>query len=171
MTSMDWAYIAGFFDGEGCVGKYAHFHVSLVQAEPQELVIYKIADFLTSQGLRPTVSASNSRRIKGHNRIHRVEMNRQSDVKVFLEGVLPYLIVKREKAEQILAQVDERLTTRNQPHWRSSLHAIPEREVRRVWRLWKSGTTQEEIGRMLGISQKQVSTLFKIRCGQWTIPA
>lgn len=170
MTSMNWAYVAGFFDGEGCVGKYAHFHVSMNQAEPHDLVIYAIQDFLTTQGVESRVDVSHSGR-RNHNAVHVLSLNKQSEVKKFLEGVLPFLIVKREKAEEVLAEVSGRLALRSQPHWRSSLHQVPVREVRRLWRLWQRGTTQEEIGHMLGISQKQVSKLFQIHKDLGTIPA
>ena len=107
---ISWEYIAGFFDGEGYVGEIFHnrglaYRLSIsnnnfdVLSKIQEFVGYGQAIQVgkTSMG-RPTY-------------VYLVQD--AFGVASFLSSVLPYLIVKRERAEQVLeSALDHRTSVR-----------------------------------------------------------
>ena len=106
MTEKDVAYLAGFFDGEGCVGYYnanpnpegtPYFHVSIniSNTDPRPILwMQKLLGF----GKAKSANVSGKRR-----QAYQWQISKRSDVKTFLELVRPYLIVKAEQADVILA--------------------------------------------------------------------
>lgn len=90
LTNTEAAYIAGFLDGEGSIyGKT----VKITQAEPQQEVLYWIKDTVGAG----CVDLHRTKTDKWNNcyryRIQSKKMGRE-----FLSQLLPYLIVKKEKA-------------------------------------------------------------------------
>ena len=100
---INWGYIAGFFDGEGSVGLSrnkrtgnARFYVSIAQSEKNDgfWVLSKVAEFLRAHGVSvKSVSGSTN---------FNLQINNLSGIRAFLEGVLPYLMVKKVLAQDCL---------------------------------------------------------------------
>ncbi len=97
---MTWAYIVGFFDGEGNINARGH-GIALFQNHLG--VLQEIADFLRGEGLvSPKYRVKESGfRPDGTKRCNVLKYSRKGDVLKFLNGVLPYLIVKRRLAEDL----------------------------------------------------------------------
>jgi hypothetical protein len=104
-----WAYLAGFTDGDGCIvlevakGTYRYARLRWSQKLENARVLEEIAAFLRSQGLK--VSSRNfSVATKGH-RYPQCELaiTNGDDTRKALEEMLPFLIVKRDRAVQALA--------------------------------------------------------------------
>lgn len=101
---MNWAYIAGFFDGEGnvCI-PLGHNTVilNITQAgERGKETLEEIIAFLAQQGIRASCA---KRRLEAANRkpVYGLWVH-PTTAEGFLKGVLPYLRIKRTIAQDIL---------------------------------------------------------------------
>ena len=94
------AYLAGFFDGEGCItiGKFTNkrtgnleygLTVETTQCNPEPLWTMKML-FGGYVGIKQSTNT-------GYKRLYRHQAGRRK-ARYFLESLLPYLIVKREEA-------------------------------------------------------------------------
>jgi len=120
---MNWQYVAGFFDGEGNITIYDYerkkvyapdrittyqekqvkisiaqkirIYVNMVQLENG--VIPLLNEFLISEGIDSHIHKTND---KG---MQRLQFTSRKSCKIFLEKIIPYLIVKKEKARLALA--------------------------------------------------------------------
>ncbi len=110
---MDWRYLAGFTDGDGCItietskGKYRYSRLRWSQKASDSLVLGEIARFLRSEGLK--VSERNvSAAWKGH-RYPQCELGitNAEDTRRALREMVPYLIVKKQRAMEALTVLDE----------------------------------------------------------------
>ena len=107
---MNWSYIAGFTDGEGCIGcrqsgKWGFYYpVSLAQSGCEGLeVLREIATFLEKEGVTAKVYTRKAPLTGFSKRIqHSLYVGQRSSVEKFLRGVLPFLRVKRLKAQDAL---------------------------------------------------------------------
>ena len=113
MTSQEAAYLAGFFDGEGCVGAYItnrpasptnraargmRLSVSVAQVDRRPLLMLQEAF-----GGAVVVSDKGNTRKDGFNRrICYVWIVSGPSAQTALRAMLPYLVVKREQAEEAL---------------------------------------------------------------------
>ena len=99
---MTWNYLAGFFDGEGCIhyaarsyGRYVHVHVSQgVVNERQSQIILRVHRHLRSHGIYPRLSFYPGG-------LKCVVTNCQGTI-AWLSAMQPYLIVKREMASSAI---------------------------------------------------------------------
>lgn len=106
---MTWAYLAGFFDGEGHVGMdrnrgygYSPRIVLPQSGERGRKVLEKIAVFLVQQGLRsPAISVSPPVKLSKLP-IWRLYISSRHEATLFLRGILPYLQVKHIEAQDML---------------------------------------------------------------------
>lgn len=101
---MSWQYIAGFFDGEGCITlcRDSSFspNVQMTQTEYSVLEIIKM--FLEEHDIPSQIYSWRSQGPNCKQRWDlRIRGGRQT-VKKFLENVIPYLIVKKLKAQDTL---------------------------------------------------------------------
>lgn len=120
ISKIEWAYIAGFFDAEGCIeganknkdsGKYNGYRISIAQNEKETLewIQKKIGD--------GTMFAPSTRKCK----MYRILS--QKSVWQFLVAIFPYLIVKKTKANEALLIYEERY------EWnRGRTHKLSKRE-------------------------------------------
>lgn len=94
--STDWAYLAGFVDGEGCISttssKSGQFYPRLVVAQ---------SDFGQIERLREKFLGLGRVHVKQqkHYRPQLVWTLRGEELLVFLENLLPYLDLKKRQAE------------------------------------------------------------------------
>jgi LAGLIDADG endonuclease len=106
-----WSYVAGFTDGEGCIsikkayGTNVSFDITLSQVTDNDWVLHEIQLFLKEHGI--------SCKIYTQDRSHTpwrdcsfLQMRRVHDIYLFLRNVLPYLIVKRGRAIQVLKAIE-----------------------------------------------------------------
>src|SRR5207244_3297270 len=106
---VDWAYLAGFTDGDGCIsrelskGTYRYARLRWAQKESSSAVLDEIAKFLSLRGLK--VSKRNfSVAYKGHKYPQReLAITNADDTGVALEQMLPYLVLKRDRAIEALS--------------------------------------------------------------------
>jgi hypothetical protein len=110
---MDWSYVAGFTDGDGCIsrelakGTYSYARLRWSQKLDSADVLYAIADFLGEQGLK--VSERNySVSVKGHKYPQcELAITNAEDTRVALHAMLPYLVLKKQRALEAIEILDQ----------------------------------------------------------------
>jgi hypothetical protein len=102
LTKSDRAYLAGIFDGEGCVGYYKR-RGSRTKYSYVSMVLITQSDFRLMLWLEEKIGFGSvtSRAGKKHFEYHWQD-NKKSDVVEFLEAIEPYLLLKREQARVLL---------------------------------------------------------------------
>ena len=114
----EWAYVAGIIDGEGCIGMY--------KLKPRKSHRWTTPRYYLSvcvinrsyplmEWLKEIFGGKVSARKKGkahHNQAWRWLLS-SSEIEVFLKGILPHLIVKRNQAELALRYIEENPDGRN----------------------------------------------------------
>lgn len=89
LSGEEWAYVAGFFDGEGCISaaydRWSQYRVAISQKDLRPLVWMQ--EKLNAGIIKPGFGAS------------QFVIDPQRQVYQFLRGVLPYSIVKAEKVK------------------------------------------------------------------------
>ena len=103
MREVDKAYAAGFFDGEGhvrcdLIKGYPHLVASASQVDPQPL------DWLKTLFGGRVYRTGDRRRTQG---VFNWQVN-TTDAYMFLDAVLPYLMVKKADAEEAIKKWNER---------------------------------------------------------------
>jgi len=101
LTEAEKGYLAGVIDGEGCLFMYkdktGNTHVGMEIAGTDEQFIKYVTTLI---GGRPYTSSPKGR--LGHKTCFHVRLYKRKQVISLLETLLPYLIIKREKALEIL---------------------------------------------------------------------
>ncbi len=91
---MNWVYIAGFFDGEGSIGKHTqaknYWRISIGQKSKE--VLYMIKEF-TKMG---AIYQENSKDM------YRYQIWRQDEVYRFVTAILSHTVVKKSQLEKYL---------------------------------------------------------------------
>jgi hypothetical protein len=96
-SKIECAYIAGIIDGEGCITRSAGWWVQVGMTHRG--VIEKLAEMGGTVTIRPASTR------KQEQFIWRVMAQR--DVIALLKAILPYLVVKRDRAQQCLNELLE----------------------------------------------------------------
>lgn len=105
-------YVAGFFDGEGCVGRYDMRNRQSVNTGK----VWRQTHLVITNTHRPTLEAIQqviggrivmARRVKEHHaQCFRLVLSSKADVAAALNQMLPYLVTKRAKAEAVVAEIE-----------------------------------------------------------------
>lgn len=100
MRKMSWAYIGGFFDGEGCLHhskrRTRDYFASVTQLTRAAKVLHEMSAFLLARGIANSCRAF---RVKGRGiAMTYLRITGRRAVRRFLRFVLPYLRVKRAEA-------------------------------------------------------------------------
>lgn len=109
--SISWAYVAGFFDGEGSIncsrsGDRWGLVAKMCQTAGKHDVLSKIKEFMLSRGVESKFSTPY---VKGKRKpLETLHVTTFGDCFRFLVYVSPYLIVKKERAEESLQVLRER---------------------------------------------------------------
>ncbi len=141
---MSWQYIAGFFDGEGCIchsisnNGYKRYDISMSQKPIKVLKIIRI--FLLRHDIESKIHKD---KCTG---VHVVTISGRINKAMFLNRILPYLIVKKDKAEECLEWIKN-------CHAKGGLHLIEKRKIEELRNL---GLTQGQIGKEIGRSQRTI---------------
>lgn len=107
---MTWEYIAGFFDGEGWIAKspkpeghLAKYTIGIGQSTKQADVLYVISEFLKSERINCRIYKECPEFVT---HMTRLLISDSRSISNFLRSVLPFLLVKHEKAAAALADSD-----------------------------------------------------------------
>jgi len=93
---MSWGYVAGFFDGEGSVS-YEPDLYTFSFANTDRDILEEIRQFLGCGTLSTHVHQSVRRKT-----MYQLRIRRHEDQVRFIEGVMPYMIIKTDKASSAL---------------------------------------------------------------------
>lgn len=119
---INWAYVAGFFDGEGSIsfsrrnGGTSCTVVGLAQSQEHgktgpPTVFVAISEFLRCRqirhnvyevGARETPTFVHERAVHTYRTVYHIQIQNRPGITAFLQGVYPYLYVKKQKAEDAL---------------------------------------------------------------------
>ena len=145
---MTWAYIAGFFDGEGSVTRNGHgYRITIPQTH--ERVLIEMKKFVGYGSIMKTTTR------KSHwKQSWTFFISRQSEVKHFLNHVQPYLIVKKELVDQVLPIVVQ-LTQQNAQRLK---HIHANKKI--AHKLRAKGLSYRAIGKQLGLDWGYVRRLI-----------
>lgn len=144
---MTWEYIAGFFDGEGTIAKFnngiCHYAIAITQAN--EEVLQEIKKFLKFGH----VYVIKKRKVNWKDAwILRISDNRQ--VLFFLKNVLPFLIVKRDKATKTVLILKDYIDNKKR-------HGISEENLKKAIKFYKSGLGYKLSTKKVGIYSQRES--------------
>ncbi len=103
---MTWQYVAGFFDGEGniniCPSRGRSWPARIVQSETR--VLNTISEFLKGNGIEShlyhSYKAGQYKNAKKD--LWCLQITGESNTRVFLQGILPFLIVKKLLVQDVL---------------------------------------------------------------------
>lgn len=107
MNKLSWQYVAGFFDGEGCItmplsryGESNKFggiqpYIQMAQAgEIGRVITHEIRDWLSLQNIKADVQYRRSKK-KGHKDSWTLRIRGRKWSCAFLTKIMPFVIVKR----------------------------------------------------------------------------
>jgi hypothetical protein len=126
MSEAQWAWLAGFIDGEGCLGiyrekdprkgaTYSAPRASLQIVNTHYGVIEHIRDFVGAGSVQHVRAVQKS----NHNDQWRYMLRNNGDLARVLRRVRPHLIVKAAHADLMLAFVESRLSARGKGRYAS----------------------------------------------------
>lgn len=125
---MNWAYLAGFTDGDGCIAlqtkkdKYVFVRIRWSQKESESQVLDEIQKFFIEQGI-PCSDRKFSVSLNGHKFPQReLGLTNNVVVRQVLKEMLPYLILKKEKAEYALTILDAVAEAKAKYGWQYKRH-------------------------------------------------
>jgi len=105
---MNWAYVAGFFDGEGHVSGLMNNRrtpaIELAQSGRRgQILLQEIESFMQSQGLHSTNAARIMKRSTSHlGKKEMYVMRFTTDAAKVLQHMLPHLRIKKAEAQDVL---------------------------------------------------------------------
>jgi hypothetical protein len=109
--TMNWVYIAGFFDGEGSLcystspmGGLSPGRITIAQSGvPGRMLLEEIRDFLHTQGIKCSVLRNRKRKSKPHWKPAWILfVNSRRGSLVFAKNVLPYVRIKRPACQDLI---------------------------------------------------------------------
>jgi Trp operon repressor len=157
---MNWQYVAGFFDGEGCVTwdrgitkKHAGFSTPTITVSQSgdfrgSVVLERIKVFLREEGIHSRIRPQKSK--KRRKPMFNLVVSSRENVSLFLRKVLGAVIVKRTVVQDTLRfltlypSLAGRRTTR-------------EMYIQEIRKLWNKGMSQRAIAVKYGVTQAAVS--------------
>lgn len=106
MPQINWSYVAGFFDGEGTVNLTTNNPtISMCQGIRDDMVIIKIREFLEREDIHTNLVISHNKAKPFHLSKHTLYICDHISVVKALTSMMPWLIVKRTKAEMAIASM------------------------------------------------------------------
>ena len=104
MANLSWPYIAGFFDGEGCIFFGESIQVVFSQSGLVGYeVLVSIQQFLKDNNINSILRTSVDNRYNHQPRRYSlcIKCNRDN-VRLFLQKIIPFVHIKRTKAQDVL---------------------------------------------------------------------
>lgn len=115
MHTLTWDYVAGFFDGEGCIRIFNYrdsklkdtarfcLRASISQTKDRGYkLLSDIKDFLAKAGIESTIYSDNKKPKANWAESHALTIAKRESCDKFLIKILPYLHVKKTEAEDVL---------------------------------------------------------------------
>lgn len=118
-TKVQWAYLAGFLDGEGCISAPAR--ANGISHGAQITAKQKYSDPLDW-----IMATFNVGHISGK-KIHRWKVSQRQQVLWLLENILPYLTLKRDQAEAAIELCQRPLSSERSLELSQLLHSLKKR--------------------------------------------
>jgi len=145
---MNWSYIAGFLDCDGCIliskrkkTSYPSIRVSFFNTNKD--VLEKMRVFIGYGNIH-----ENPNNWRGTKTFYYLQCYANAQNLRILRKTIPYLEIKKQKAIEAI----EILENRPHPQWGS----LRRRPIKEVVNLYLSGKTQKEIGEMFGVGDSTV---------------
>ena len=119
---MTWPYIAGFFDGEGSISfrfsnsrghRCLNVCARIGQNVEHSFVLDEIIEFLQSKGVSHVTDSITTNNGFSNKQFRVIAISGRENVRIFLKGIVPYLIVKAPKAYRVLSFLEEERQIRN----------------------------------------------------------
>lgn len=135
--SADLAYIAGFFDGEGCIrgvkgnSKYRNHRIWIIVVQKDPFILRYIQSYFNFGGVD----------YRKNNNIWRYYVNNREEVKEFLNSLLPYLLGKKAQADVALEFI-RRATNEKLSKWDDGENKIREELIQRIGDLKREAITE-----------------------------
>ena len=149
--TINWDYIAGFFDGEGSVVHISGGSYRIAIAQSNKEVLDIIANFLGEYGIHTWITYKQPTKLTRSPGYH-LAFSKSTSVRFFLETIIDKIIVKRKRAIEVL----ENLTNETR-------RPVSDAEQRAMVIMDSIGLSQHEIGNLLGRSQGLVSNNLQRR--------
>lgn len=152
-SNMNWAYVSGFFDGEGCVCYNRKrldngMQLDFAQATKQEKVLLEIQSFLVAQNIKAPLYRSPDYKSPRSN----LKVVDYPSVYKCLKNMLPFLIVKKEKAIQAFGDTKVNIHRMKCHHTKINL----------ALRFWKTGMGYHKIAHMTGVDRRTLKSRFSL---------
>jgi len=166
MKKINWDYIAGFFDGEGCIRIYAiknsnrkHVHFAIAQSTKNNSVLYQIQQFLKDECIDSSIRDIKERKGEVGNKTSYLYICKHLDILKVLVKIRSRVIVKDHDVEIAIVWLRESLAKRSQPGWRTTSR-FTEKEVKEMKYMYKRGMSQRQIAEEFGTYQEMISRVF-----------
>lgn len=172
-----WQYIAGFLDGDGWITMsarkpYPAPTIGFTQHSRTRVYMMEIAEFLQFNNV---IASVRDRRVMGSINKETIMINvmvrEQRSVALLLENIIPYLLFKRDKAEECLKFVRDRIAKRGiegADCLQSTNHYWKPSEIEELLRLQSEGYSNRAIAKLLNRSTDSIShklnRLKVVRC-------
>jgi hypothetical protein len=145
VSLMEWAYVAGYFDGEGTIVRRRMdrgYQLEITNTDLRSL--QQIQRFVGAGSIRQRTRRNMSPR---HRPAYRLGIYRRKDAVRLCRATLPYLIVKKDKARFLLDTVENQrfssdLPTKTDPDFMS--------KVRHLY--WDRKCSLSEVAKILGVN-------------------
>lgn len=154
---MDWSYVAGYFDGEGNVRFKAapsrpdYVLIGLMWSNTHLASLEAIRQFIGCGIIRhrkPKARLDGTAYVPGH----QLNVERVADIVRVSEQMLPHLMIKRAKVEEMLHWARTHRTSA--PITWGRVSEVGEQEIRRLY--WDEGLTHQQIANRLGVTRNAV---------------
>jgi intein-encoded DNA endonuclease-like protein len=147
---MNWEYIGGFFDGEGCVGikkqPNRRIRVDINISQKKGAILYEIAKFLSEFKIESHI-------YNNKDNVPYLQIAQSRSARLFLENIQSHVFVKREDVDRGLAiPFDKKWTD------------ITAEEKTEILRLHANGVSYRKIATMVGRDESSVYRVTKRRC-------
>lgn len=111
---LDWAYLAGFFDGEGCISLHSRYRtdgwrVRLTISQSD----YRLRELHAKFGVGLLRRIEPTGRFRSRPSYQWI-INPAKDVAWILEGILPFLVFKKAQAELAVRLCDRKISVEEQ---------------------------------------------------------
>jgi hypothetical protein len=114
VKQLDWAYLAGFFDGEGCISLHSRYRVdgwrvrlTVSQSDYRLLALYEKFEVGRLRRIEPRG------KFKARPSYQWI-INKGSEVEWLLQGMMPYLRFKKDQASLAILLCDRSLSIEEQ---------------------------------------------------------
>lgn len=139
VTLTNLAWLAGIWDGEGTFSIYEHngfYSGRLTLSNTSEEMIYEIVRILDSYEIYGHIFKETKSRKPNHKKAYHLTFNKMESVKKACELMIPYLIVKKARAQLVKRFVESRLKYKKD--------IIRSEETGRIISVVKKDYTEEE---------------------------